>query len=251
MCKTRDFRDWFKLRASHQGKSRDSLKPKFFVLSVLATCLGDLNATWFSHEKHVFCANRSVFKTFLSFPLNFCDCSLSSLFLPLSNSPSHSQKTSICSSFQLQSSRKRYGFSYSHYIFHVLCLGFLDLWVFIVYCVTWGFGHGLVIFVEFEWMGFVDFAFKMLHFSVIMIEFQYWVCLLICNVLSMSYLLWSVFLPYVYFFGIFLWYTLIVSMVGSPCLFFFFFLHDWIMCLVVYPKWFLLSFCTHCHYVML
>ena len=30
---------------------------------------------------------------------------------------------------------------------------------------------GLVIFVEFEWMGFVDYAFKMLHFSVIMIEF--------------------------------------------------------------------------------
>ena len=46
---------------------------------------------------------------------------------------------------------------------------------------------GLIIFVEFEWMGFVDYAFKMLHFSVIMIEFQYWVCLLICNVLSMSY----------------------------------------------------------------
>ena len=30
---------------------------------------------------------------------------------------------------------------------------------------------GWVIFVEFEWMGFVDYAFKMLHFSVIMYEF--------------------------------------------------------------------------------
>ena len=30
---------------------------------------------------------------------------------------------------------------------------------------------GWVIFVEFEWMGFVDYAFKMLHFSVIMFEF--------------------------------------------------------------------------------
>ena len=30
---------------------------------------------------------------------------------------------------------------------------------------------GWVIFVEFEWMGFVDYAFKMLYFSVIMFEF--------------------------------------------------------------------------------
>ena len=77
---------------------------------------------------------------------------------------------------------------------------------------------GLVIFVEFEWMGFVDYDFKMLHFSVIMIEFQYWVCLLICNVLSMSYPLWSILLPYVYFFGDFL---VIHSdgEYGSPCLF--------------------------------
>ena len=57
-----------------------------------------------------------------------------------------------------------------------------------------------VIFVEFDWMGFVDYAFKMLDFSVIMIEFQYWVCLLICIDLSMSYPLWFVLLPYVYFF---------------------------------------------------
>ena len=32
---------------------------------------------------------------------------------------------------------------------------------------------GWVIFVEFECMGFVVYAFKMLHFSVIMIVFQY------------------------------------------------------------------------------
>ena len=32
LCKTRDFRDWFKLRASRQGKSRDSLKPKFLKI---------------------------------------------------------------------------------------------------------------------------------------------------------------------------------------------------------------------------
>ena len=30
--KTRDFRDWFKSRASRQGKSWDSLKPKFFKI---------------------------------------------------------------------------------------------------------------------------------------------------------------------------------------------------------------------------
>ena len=108
---------------------------------------------------------------------------------------------------------------------------------------------GLIIFVEFEWIGFVDYAFKMLHFSVIMIEFQYWVCLLICNVLSMSYPLWSVLLPYVYIFflgfscdTLWLW----VWLGHHICL-----LHDWIMCLAVYPRWFLLSFCTHCHCVML
>ena len=30
---------------------------------------------------------------------------------------------------------------------------------------------GWIIFVEFEWMGFIDYAFKMLDFSVIMIVF--------------------------------------------------------------------------------
>ena len=63
---------------------------------------------------------------------------------------------------------------------------------------------GWVIFVECDWMGFVDYSFKMLHFSVIMIEFQYWVCLLIGIYLSMSYPLWSVLMPYFYFFGDFL-----------------------------------------------
>ena len=44
---------------------------KIFVLSVLVTCPGDLNATWLSRENRVFCANRSVFKTFWVFPRTF------------------------------------------------------------------------------------------------------------------------------------------------------------------------------------
>ena len=88
----------------------------------LATCTRLKSVT-----KIVCFAQISQFLKLLCFHSNFCDYSLSSPFLPLLNSPSHSRKTSICSSFQLQSSRKRYGFSYSHNIFHVLCLGFLDL----------------------------------------------------------------------------------------------------------------------------
>ena len=32
LCKTRDFHDWFKSWASHQGKSQDFLKPKFLKI---------------------------------------------------------------------------------------------------------------------------------------------------------------------------------------------------------------------------
>ena len=35
-----------------------------FRLRCLAACLGDLHATWFSHENRVFCALETVFKTF-------------------------------------------------------------------------------------------------------------------------------------------------------------------------------------------
>ena len=86
--------------------------------------------------------------------------------------------------FNFKSSSKRYGFSLSHYIFLVLSIIFLNLWV------VFNIGFlgvsimGLVIFVEFECIGLVVYAFKMLHFSVIIIVFMFWVSLLICNVLS-------------------------------------------------------------------
>ena len=50
-------------------------------MSVLAASPGDLLATHFSREKHVFCISKIIFKTFSNFPSNFYDYSLSSIFL--------------------------------------------------------------------------------------------------------------------------------------------------------------------------
>ena len=45
--------------------------------------------------------------------------------------------------FILKSSRKRYGFSLSHYIFHVLSFVFLDLWFVSKFCDICGFSYRL------------------------------------------------------------------------------------------------------------
>ena len=135
----------------------------------------------------MFRVSRSIFKKFSIFPWTFCDYSLSSSLEPLSNSPCHSQKPPFLLHFNFNSSRKRYGFSLSHYIFHVLSFIFLSFWV--VFSI-WFLGvsiMGWVIFVEFECMGLVVYAFKMLHFSVIIIVFSvlnlftdlYWLAILI------------------------------------------------------------------------
>ena len=82
------------LHRDFRGSARDSLAGRpssrekhlenfltFFSLSVLAASPGDLLATHFSREKRVFCISKIVFKTFSIFPSNFCDYSLSSIFL--------------------------------------------------------------------------------------------------------------------------------------------------------------------------
>ena len=80
---------------------------------------------------------------------------------------------------------KGMGFLFLTTYFMFLRFIFLNLWV------VFNIGFlgvsimGLVIFVEFECIGLVVYAFKMLHFSVIIIVFLFWVSLLICNVLSM------------------------------------------------------------------
>ena len=101
-CYSRELTGWFwrlvrewmvQLRGVHRdfrGSARNSLvgRPSsrekhlenfsqfclwMFCRLALATCL--------SREKRVFCVSKIVFKTFLVFPSNFCDCSLSSPFL--------------------------------------------------------------------------------------------------------------------------------------------------------------------------
>ena len=54
---------------------------KSFGLKCFGGCPGDLLATCISREKRVFCVSKTVFKTFLVFPLTYYDCSLFSPFL--------------------------------------------------------------------------------------------------------------------------------------------------------------------------
>ena len=90
------------------------------------------------------------------------------------------EKPPFSSTSQLQSSRKGMGFLTITKYFIFLTLDLL-ICEFLLSIVFLGVSDmGCVIFVESKWMGFVDYSFKMLHFSVIMIEFLYWVCLLIC-----------------------------------------------------------------------
>ena len=88
-CYNREFAGWFwrlvrewkvQLRGVHRdfrGSARDSLASRpssrekhletFFIiltLNVLAACPGDLLATYFNHEKRVFCISKKVFKLF-------------------------------------------------------------------------------------------------------------------------------------------------------------------------------------------
>ena len=118
----RDFRDLPRNslagRTSNHKKHLDKFF-KIFVLSVLATGLGDLLTTWLSCENCVFCANRSVFKRFQFFPRT----SVTVHCLPyLKHSQTHCvtlEQTSIFTTFQLKIFKKKvWVFSFS---LHTLC----------------------------------------------------------------------------------------------------------------------------------
>ena len=140
------------------------------------------------------------------------------LFLSQTHRVTH-KNFHCCSSFQLQSPRKRYEFFYSHYIFHIYSFVFLDLWGVVEVLRNMVFKHGFVLFVEFGCLGSIDLNFRMLNIIVIMF---------VVSVLSMFIdLCWFEHLIPIelclidiclFFLG-FLWYTLFVSMVGSQCLF--------------------------------
>ena len=154
-------RDSFTGRTSSCEKHLDKFF-KFFFLSVLASGPVDLLTTWLSHEKHMFCVSRLVFKLFQFFPQTFL------------NSSCHSHKPPFLLHFNFKSSRKMYGFSLSHYIFLVLSIIFLNLWVVFSIGFLGVSVIGWIIFVEFECMSLVFYSFKMLHFSVIIIVFLFW-----------------------------------------------------------------------------
>ena len=112
----RDFRGSFCDSLESETSSREKHLENFSKLlawSVLAGVFSDYLATYLSREKRVFCTVRAVFKIFFSFPSNFCDYSLS--------------QTLSVTLFELhfllhlnsKSSRKRYGFSFSHSVFLV------------------------------------------------------------------------------------------------------------------------------------
>ena len=83
---------------------------KSFLLSVLAAGPGDLHAIWFNRKNRVFCTKWVSFWTFSVFPQIFMTIHYLPHFKPLSNSPCHSQRTSIFTSFQHHSLRKSMGF---------------------------------------------------------------------------------------------------------------------------------------------
>ena len=112
-------------------QSRKTLS-KFFQIFRLEVLWRVSLATCFSREKHVFCVSKTVFKTFLVFPSNFCDCSLSSHFSLNWNWPKHSSN-SISASSHLKIFKKKV------WVFSVLldfsCFKyyFLDFWAVTVF----------------------------------------------------------------------------------------------------------------------
>ena len=64
------FRDLFASGPSSSEKHLENFS-KILSLRCLATCPGNLFATWFNCEKWVFCASRTVFKTFQFFAWKF------------------------------------------------------------------------------------------------------------------------------------------------------------------------------------
>ena len=92
---------------------------------------GDLLATHFSRENHVFGKNWVSFLTFLVFPRTFCDYSLSLNWIS-PNTLCHSLQPPLLHLFTSKSSRKRYGLLFSHliscmlsFIFVSICVGVL------------------------------------------------------------------------------------------------------------------------------
>ena len=88
--------------------------------------VGNLFQSW---KMHVLRFKDSFFKFFQFFPRLFVTVHYLPHFFLNWNWPKHFSNF-ISTTFLLQSSRKRYGFSLSHFIFHVLSLLFLFLWVY-------------------------------------------------------------------------------------------------------------------------
>ena len=130
---------------------------KIFVLSVMATGPIDLLATWLSHENHVFCRNRSVFKCFQFFPRT----SVTVHCLPyLKHSQTHRvtlEQTSIFTSFQLKIFKKKvWFFSFS---LHTSCsesclLESVSCWFHLGYLLFWWWVGWMLVVLGF--LGIVD-----------------------------------------------------------------------------------------------
>ena len=122
----RDFRDSLASGTSNREKHLENFS-KVFLSSVLAAGPGDFLATWLSRENRVFCEKKmSVFKTF-QFSLELLWLFI--IFLTrntLKLTMSLSNKLPFLHHFNSKSSRKRYGFSLSLYILHVLSFVLLE-----------------------------------------------------------------------------------------------------------------------------
>ena len=112
----------------------------------------DLTQSW---KSGVLCFRDSFFLKIFSFPSNFSDCSLSSLFTPFSNPPCFfTHKSTIFFNISTSIFKKRYGISYFLYVFLVYNLVFLDFlsWLLgfvlcVVSVVGWVFMLSLIIWV--------------------------------------------------------------------------------------------------------
>ena len=179
------FRDLFASGPSSSEKHLENFS-KILSLRCLATCPGNLFATWFNCEKRVFCASRTVFKTFQFFAWKFFTVNY---LVHSSLSQTHCvslTKTSIVLhhlNFNLQENVWVFLFSLNISCLLPWFLGLLSYFLVLRYMM---FKYGLGSLCWVDWMGCLDYDYMMLVSNAFMVDFCFWVVYHACTVMCIS-----------------------------------------------------------------